>query len=113
MRLTKLRPSRMRELRDSEQRQLALQVNRFHPDVPVEVERILDRRSIDGRREYLVSFVGFPASESCWLPRTRLRNVQPLLQSFDKEYALFQSLHSRRSARLEDSVSHSESRGDM
>ena len=49
-----------------------------------EVEAILQHKGTGSRRRYLVSWVGYPASERTWLPETELKSAAELLKAYKK-----------------------------
>jgi hypothetical protein len=51
-------------------------------ELEYEVENILDHRIVRGRREYLVSFVGYTAEHNLWLPERNMDNCQAILQEY-------------------------------
>ena len=48
-----------------------------------EVEKILDKRQIGKRFQYLVKWVGFPADQATWEPPTNLQNVKNMVKEFE------------------------------
>ena len=51
-----------------------------------EVENIIDRRIIRGRKEYLIKWKGYPESQSTWEPINHLRYIQELVKRFNEKY---------------------------
>jgi len=51
-----------------------------------EVERILNKRKVQGRDKYLVWWKGFTAEGDTWEGRKNLENVKELVEEFEKEY---------------------------
>ena len=49
-----------------------------------DVEEIIDHRYINGKKEYLVKWEGYPRSESTWEPLIHLENVQDLVEKYNK-----------------------------
>ena len=52
------------------------------------IEKILDRRKINGRFEYLIKWEGYPVNESTWEPIKNLKNAKPLLEEYDKAHSI-------------------------
>jgi hypothetical protein len=50
-----------------------------------EVQRILEKRQVGRKAEYLVQWKGYPLHEATWEPKTYLRNAQELLKEFEFE----------------------------
>ena len=48
-----------------------------------EVEKIIDKRIINGKLEYKIKWVGYPMSECTWEPVRNLANVKPMIKEFE------------------------------
>ena len=48
-----------------------------------EVEKIIDKRYINGKLEYKIKWVGYPMSECTWEPVRNLANVKPMIKEFE------------------------------
>ena len=51
-----------------------------------EVEKIIDKRYINGKLEYKIKWVGYPMSECTWEPVRNLANVKPMIKEFENSY---------------------------
>jgi len=51
-----------------------------------EVEKIINKRKVQGKDKYLVRWKGCTAEEDTWESRENLRNVMELVEEFKKEY---------------------------
>ena len=51
-----------------------------------EVEKIINKRKVQGRDKYLVRWKGCMAEEDTWESRENLRNVMELVEEFKREY---------------------------
>ena len=51
-----------------------------------EVEKILNRRKIQGRNKFLVQQKGYIAEADIWEGRENLENVKELVEEFEREY---------------------------
>ena len=52
------------------------------------IEKILDRRKINGRFEYLIKWEGYTVNESTWESIKNLKNAKPLLEEYDKAHSI-------------------------
>ena len=52
------------------------------------IEKILDRRKVNGRFEYLIKWEGYSENESTWEPIKNLKNAKPLLEEYDKAHSI-------------------------
>ena len=50
------------------------------------VEKILNKRKVQGKDKYLVQWKGFMAEEDTWESRENLKNAGDLLRKFEEEY---------------------------
>ena len=48
-----------------------------------EVENILKKRIIKGKKEYLIKWKGYPENESTWEPLSHLRYIQYMIKEFE------------------------------
>jgi len=51
-----------------------------------EVEKILNKRKVQGKDKYLVRWKGFTAEGDIWETRENLENAKELVEVFEKEY---------------------------
>ena len=51
-----------------------------------EVEKIIDKRYINGKLEYKIKWVGYPMSECTWEPVRNLANVKPMIKEFENSF---------------------------
>jgi len=51
-----------------------------------EVERILNKRRVQGKDKYLVRWKGFTAESDTWEEKENLKNAQEAIEEFEKEY---------------------------
>ena len=51
------------------------------------VERILNKRKIQGKDKFLVRWKGFTAKGDIWKSRENLENIGDLLKEFEEEYS--------------------------
>ena len=51
-----------------------------------EVEKILNKRKVQGKDKYLVQWKGFTAEGDTWESRENLENAMELVEEFKKEY---------------------------
>ena len=47
------------------------------------IERILDRRKVNGRLEYKIKWEGYPMSQSTWEPLENLKTAMELVEEYD------------------------------
>ena len=52
------------------------------------IERILDRRKVNGRLEYKIKWEGYPMSQSTWEPLENLKTAIELVEEYDKLHPL-------------------------
>jgi len=52
-----------------------------------EVERIMNKRKVQGRDKYLVQWKGCTAEEDTWESRENLKNAMELVEEFEKKYS--------------------------
>ena len=50
------------------------------------VEKILDKRVIQGKTEYLIKWQGYSDAENSWEPYENLKHLNQLIQEFEKKY---------------------------
>jgi hypothetical protein len=48
------------------------------------VEKILDKKYVDGKTYYLVKWEGYPEDESTWEPYKNLAHLKDMLKEFEK-----------------------------
>ena len=48
-----------------------------------EVEKIIDKRIINGKLEYKIKWVGYPMSQCTWEPIRNLANIKPMIKEFE------------------------------
>ena len=61
-----------------------------------EVEKIMNKRQIQGRDKYLVRWKGCMAEEDTWESRENLKNASDLVKEFEKEYGREKEEETRR-----------------
>ena len=66
-----------------------------------EVEKILNKRKVQGKNKYLVWWKGFIAERDTWESRENLKNAEDLLREFEEEYRR-NNREVRRQQRAED-----------
>ena len=49
-----------------------------------EVEQILDKRTLKGKTQYLVKWVGYPLHDATWEPVNHLKNTQQKVKDFER-----------------------------
>ena len=52
------------------------------------IERILDRRTVNGKHEYKIKWEGYPLNQSTWEPLEHLQTAIELVNEYDKTYDL-------------------------
>jgi len=50
------------------------------------VEKILNKRIVQGKEKFLVRWKGYTVEEDTWESRENLGNVKELVEEFEKEY---------------------------
>ena len=50
-----------------------------------EIDQIISHRTYRGRRQYLVSWKGYPPSENTWLPPAEFKHAQTVLNAYKKK----------------------------
>jgi len=50
------------------------------------VEKILNKRIVQGKDKFLVQWKGYTAEEDTWENRENLGNVKELVKEFEREY---------------------------
>ncbi len=50
------------------------------------IERILDKRKVNGKYEYKIKWEGYPLNQSTWEPLENLQTAMELVNEFDKVY---------------------------
>ena len=48
------------------------------------IEKILDRRKINGKFEYKIKWEGYPMSQSTWEPMKNLESAKELVEEYDR-----------------------------
>ena len=61
------------------------------------VERILNRRKINGTYEYKIKWVGYPMSESTWEPLKNLETAKEIVAEYDKTHPISKQNRSSKS----------------
>ena len=51
-----------------------------------EVEKILNKRIVQGKEKFLVQWKGYTAEEDTWESRENLENAKEMVEEFEKEY---------------------------
>lgn len=65
-----------------------------------EVEKILDKRIINRKTQYLVKWKGFDEAENTWEPKSNLSKCQQLIKEFEKRKKLTNQKQSTLLAKL-------------
>ena len=52
------------------------------------IERILDKRKVNGKPEYKIKWEGYPLNQSTWEPLENLQTAMELVREFDKNHDL-------------------------
>jgi len=50
------------------------------------VEKILNKRIVQGKEKFLVRWKGYTAEEDIWEGRENLENAKELVEEFEREY---------------------------
>jgi len=67
-----------------------------------EVEKIMNKRKVQGRDKYLVRWKGCTAQEDTWESRENLKNAMELVEEFEKNYSREEEEEVRRQEAKED-----------
>ena len=51
-----------------------------------EVEKILNKRMIRGKKKFLVRWKGYTAEEDIWENKENLKNAKEMVKEFEREY---------------------------
>jgi len=51
-----------------------------------EVEKILNKRTVRGKKKFLVRWKGYTVKEDTWENRENLENTKELVEEFEREY---------------------------
>ena len=78
-----------------------------HPFLPIirdeveeyEIEKIVRHKTVRGKRQFLVKYLGYDSSFNEWKHREELANAQDLLETYELERGLVR-IPARRSARV-------------
>jgi len=54
--------------------------------VEFEVEKILNKRIVKGKKKFLVRWKGYIVEEDTWKNRENLENAKELVEEFEREY---------------------------
>ena len=52
------------------------------------VEKILDRKKINGQYEYKIKWEGYPMNESTWEPMKNLETVKELVEEYNRTHPI-------------------------
>ena len=55
-------------------------------EVLYNIEKVLDRKKVNGRFEYKIKWEGYPLSQSTWEPMKNLLNAKALIDEYDKAH---------------------------
>ena len=55
-------------------------------EVLYNIEKVLDRKKVNGRFEYKIKWEGYPLSQSTWEPMKNLLNAKALIDEYDKTH---------------------------
>jgi len=67
-----------------------------------EMEKIMNKRRVQGRDKYLVRWKGYMAEEDTWESRENLKNASELVEEFEKEYGREEEEETQRQEREEE-----------
>ena len=51
-----------------------------------EVEKILNKRMVRGKKKFLVRWKGYTAEEDIWENKENLKNAKEMVKEFEREY---------------------------
>jgi hypothetical protein len=60
------------------------------------VEKILDKKVVDGEVRYLIKWEGWPLDQSTWEPRENLNNIKHLIESFERKPLEYKEKETKR-----------------
>ena len=64
------------------------------------IERILDRRKINGKFEYKIKWEGYPMNQSTWEPMENLITAKELVDEYDKQYPFTNDMLNKKTKRI-------------
>jgi len=67
-----------------------------------EVEKIMNKRKVQGKKKYLVQWKGCTAEEDTWESRENLKNAMELVEEFERNYSREEEEEVRRQEARED-----------
>ncbi len=62
------------------------------------VEKILDRKKINGKFEYKIKWEGYPIDESTWEPMKNLETVKELVEEYNRTHPITEKKRSSKSS---------------
>ena len=64
------------------------------------IEKILDRRKINGKFEYKIKWEGYPMNQSTWEPMENLITAKELVDEYDKQYPFTNDMLNKKTKRI-------------
>ena len=64
------------------------------------IEKILDRRKINGKLEYKIKWEGYPMNQSTWEPMENLITAKELVDEYDKQYPFSNDMLNKKTKRI-------------
>ena len=64
------------------------------------IEKILDRRKINGKLEYKIKWEGYPMNQSTWEPMENLITAKELVDEYDKQYPFTNDMLNKKTKRI-------------
>ena len=64
------------------------------------IEKILDRRKINGKLEYKIKWDGYPMNQSTWEPMENLITAKELVDEYDKQYPFTNDMLNKKTKRI-------------
>ena len=64
------------------------------------IEKILDRRKINGKFEYKIKWEGYPMNQSTWEPMENLMTAKELVDEYDKQYPFTNDMLNKKTKRI-------------
>jgi len=77
---------RLYKLQVEGQKKIPLKLVIIEGEEEFEVEKILNKRIVQGKERFLVRWKGYTAEEDMWEDRKNLGNAKELVEEFEREY---------------------------
>jgi len=77
---------RLYKLQVEGQKKISLKPVIIEGEEEFEVEKILNKRVVQGKEKFLVRWKGYTAEEDTWKNRENLGNTKELVEEFEREY---------------------------